>query len=1164
MKKFINLKLFLVIGILLIVIPSITYAFDWDNVKSYDKLTNTITIKDSILGIPTTKVSEYTLIENTDQCLIDCDAVGKAILYEDKTKLFSDIKFKDKRENLINVLYNIYLQSEDCVNEIRENYTYSCLNVTNKNLTTSEVCSKTWVNNYTEEVCTTDWKKYKGNELKAGTYIWKIEGKKYKGLSIDWIAFAQGEDFTEWAWWNSNWMYKQEVKITENEGDTLYNYQVRLNVSYDGNMSSDFSDLRFLDDSESTELDYWIEDYTPSSSALVWVEFDEIPASSTTTFYMYYNNSGATTTSNGFDTFIFFDDFEIPNNDVNETYWEFQTSEPSNSVSDSKYISTDTASDQQLCSLIDIPSHTSTHFITNASGSRGGDFGIYSYDGSYSTDFIMFQDDSGNFIVFTRDESGNSGNVDFAITENQYSRITIKRISDNNQSYCQDGNCLINETYNINAEKICARDKVQFDSIFVSNTTQNEPTYTFGSISYSNIEPTIALNIPTNNTASTNNTITFNCSAIDDIEVTNITLYINENVNYSKTFSSTNDTSIKIDRTLNEGSYNWTCKAYDNLDAEGTTDTWFFKIDTQSPTYTLYSPSQNQHNITDTLPINIELNYSVSDSNLDSCWYNTSDNSSITIFTCNTKTAVPFETEGRKTIYFFVNDTLGHENSSSVDFNITYHNYWQDSNYNTAIEGNSITFNLTVNKTNIQTTTAKLIFNNTIYSPTITIPTTNTYYFERTISIPDNYGNSTGINYDWYWNYTIIDIVSEYNTSKNNLKVYDFVIGNCTDYNNLLVNLKIYDENTNTEMDISNRSILVETETNLTKDSFSYKYSNSWINETNVSICVPDYMINSSQNYDLYFTSSVDADDYAIERFYYDGLLINESVLPTTIYLRDLELADSTSFLFSYTNENNLIQKDVVVEVLRKYIGDGEYRIIEREITDENGEVTLHLIEEDAIYKFKIYDNENLIFTSLDYKAYCQALPCSLSLTETGEMTGFDTDFSEIEGTYSWSSSSISREINITFNLNEAGTLNLSVVAFNKTDSSTRIINTDSLTASSGTLSVFVPYAEGNDTYFATLYKINDSGAYWVDSEYIDFQNTFVERAGMDGIVLTGLIILLMGLISISSGIGAIVLIIGVFLLLSQMAFISITGAIILFVIAGIVITLKIMWGVRG
>jgi len=564
------------------------------------------------------------------------------------------------------------------------------------------------------------------------------------------------------------------------------------------------------------------------------------------------------------------------------------------------------------------------------------------------------------------------------------------------------------------------------------------------------------------------------------------------------------------------------------------------------------------------LPINIKLNYSVSDANLDSCWYNTSDNSTITIFTCNTTTNVPFETEGRKTIYFFANDTLGQENSSSVDFNITYHTYWQDSNYDIIIEGNSITFNLTVNKTNIQTTTAKLIFNNTAYSPKITIPSTNSYYFERTISIPDGYGNSTGINYDWYWNYTIEDIISEHNTSKDTLKIYDFVIGNCTDYNTLLINLKIYDENTNTEMDITNRSVLVETETNLTKNSFSYVYSDIWVNETNISICIPDYMINSSQTYDLYFTSSIDADDYAVERYYYDQLPISESVLPIIAYIRDLELTDSTSFLFSYTNENNLIQKGVVVEVLRKYIGDGEYRIVEREVTDENGEVTLHLIEEDAIYKFNIYKNEDLFFSSLDYKAYCQALPCSLSLTETGEMTGFDTDFSEIEGTYSWSSSAVSREINITFDLNEVGTLNLSVVAFNKTDSSTRIINTDSLTASSGTLSVFVPYAEGNDTYFATLYKINDSGAYWVDSEYIDFQNTFVERAGIDGIVLTGIIILLIGLISISSGIGSIVLIIGVFILLSQMAFISITGAIILFVIAGIVIALKIMWGVRG
>ena len=40
------------------------------------------------------KLIEYTLTDNTDQCLINCHAEGTAILYE-RGKLFSDLNFKD-------------------------------------------------------------------------------------------------------------------------------------------------------------------------------------------------------------------------------------------------------------------------------------------------------------------------------------------------------------------------------------------------------------------------------------------------------------------------------------------------------------------------------------------------------------------------------------------------------------------------------------------------------------------------------------------------------------------------------------------------------------------------------------------------------------------------------------------------------------------------------------------------------------------------------------------------------------------------------------------------------------------------------------------------------------------------------------------------------------
>ncbi len=109
--------------------------------------------------------------------------------------------------------------------------------------------------------------------------------------------------------WLTGWNFRRPVTLS-NPGSALTNYQIRVNVTYDSGMNSDFSDLRFTTDDETTEIDYWIEQYSPSTSAIVWVEVPAVAATPTdTTIYMYYGNTTATTTSNGSNTFVFFDDF---------------------------------------------------------------------------------------------------------------------------------------------------------------------------------------------------------------------------------------------------------------------------------------------------------------------------------------------------------------------------------------------------------------------------------------------------------------------------------------------------------------------------------------------------------------------------------------------------------------------------------------------------------------------------------------------------------------------------------------------------------------------------------------------------------------------------------------------------------------------------------------
>jgi len=105
-------------------------------------------------------------------------------------------------------------------------------------------------------------------------------------------------------WWSTDWQKRKPIIVTENSGTNLTSYQIALNVTYDGDMRSDFGDLRFtwVNETASAEvpLDYWVEDKSD---------------------YMYYGNPSATSESNASATFIFFEDFD--DGDASDwTYYE--------------------------------------------------------------------------------------------------------------------------------------------------------------------------------------------------------------------------------------------------------------------------------------------------------------------------------------------------------------------------------------------------------------------------------------------------------------------------------------------------------------------------------------------------------------------------------------------------------------------------------------------------------------------------------------------------------------------------------------------------------------------------------------------------------------------------------------------------------------------------
>jgi hypothetical protein len=149
------------------------------------------------------------------------------------------------------------------------------------------------------------------------------------------------------AGWLSGWTYRKAHNIAGSTAGELFNYPILLNVHFNngadigeqvylaGKCRTDFGDIRFTDETGSSELNYWIQQKTDSVQALIWVKISSVPASpAITTIYVYYGNETATTTCNKDWTLSLMSDFE----DGTEQGWFVSWSNPtSDGVSSDAY-----------------------------------------------------------------------------------------------------------------------------------------------------------------------------------------------------------------------------------------------------------------------------------------------------------------------------------------------------------------------------------------------------------------------------------------------------------------------------------------------------------------------------------------------------------------------------------------------------------------------------------------------------------------------------------------------------------------------------------------------------------------------------------------------------------------------------------------------------------
>jgi len=264
------------------------------------------------------------------------------------------------------------------------------------------------------------------------------------------------------------------------------------------------------------------------------------------------------------------------------------------------------------------------------------------------------------------------------------------------------------------------------------------------------------------------------------------------------------------DRTITDDII-WNVQACDSDgDCGFATSNYSLSIDTTAPSIDILYPTGTQ---SFTNGQNVSLNYSISDTNLDSCWYSY-NGANTSIGNCSLNNSFTY-VGGVNEITLYANDSVGNVGSDTSTWSFLYtinsetHN---TSTFETASEGFSI--NITANSS---LTDVDLNYNGTEYALT-----QSGSVWSNTIQVPlSNFGNLS-------YRYTLTYAGTEYNSSEyyQNVSAINFTLCDNDTITNDFLNFTFKDE---TDLSVINSTMLLDIEYYLGDGTVnkSYTYQNT-------------------------------------------------------------------------------------------------------------------------------------------------------------------------------------------------------------------------------------------------------------------------------------------------------------------------------------------------
>lgn len=303
---------------------------------------------------------------------------------------------------------------------------------------------------------------------------------------------------------------------------------------------------------------------------------------------------------------------------------------------------------------------------------------------------------------------------------------------------------------------------------------------------------------------------------------------------------------------------------------------------------------------------------------------------------------------------YYVNSTT----QNFTFFNITYNQSGPTSSKQGILHG----FNLTLNaSTKLGNINATFVFNGTEYGYDANTSNGRIRYFFKNFTMP--LIGTTSVSYDWYWNYTIIDLSNVSSTTNQTVTVTQTGLDNCSTFTNVSLIFDLYNETgfinlTNesfvTELAIWFDYILMLNSTLITN------YSSIMTHKNNYKFCIDP----SNATFSVYATLEYGGDGFDTRTYY----LINATLTNVTsvVYLYLIESALGSEITFTVQDANLVALEDTYVQIQRRDTGTGTYKTIAIGKTDNNGLFTTDIEKGGAIaYKFIVINKHGDVLDTI-------------------------------------------------------------------------------------------------------------------------------------------------------------------------------------------------------